>query len=130
MITDINNKSTITVLNKLILPPYWMQYFKYENDKELFDLSQTALIKKINGIKKSTKYFVNSQIIVSEILTEFGAKSLFHREFNEKHPELCREQVLGMQLYNIMVKDNETWIYYKAQHSLHLFPHMIYFQYK
>lgn len=128
MITDINHKSSISVLNKSKLPSYWMQYFEYEKDKELFDLTKTALIKAVSEIKKNAKPFIDSQIVISKMLTEFGNRSLFHRRFNEKYPELHREQVLGMQLYSIMLEDSEIWIYYETQHSGHLFPHATYFQ--
>jgi len=128
MITDINKKSTVTALNKSKLSSYWMQYFEYEKDEELFDLTKSALIKAINEIKKDIKPFVDSQIVISKILTGFGAKSFFHRKFNEKHPNLHKVQVLGMQLYNVMLEDSEIWIYLETQHTHHLFSHAIYFK--
>lgn len=128
MITDINQKSIITALNKSKLPSYWMQYFEYEKDEELFEFTKSALVNTITEIKKERKPFVDSQIVISKILTEFGTKSLFHRKFNERHPNLHREQVLGMQLYNIMLEDSETWIYLETQHNRHLFPHATYFK--
>lgn len=130
MITDINQKSTVTALNRSKLPSYWMQYFEYEKDEELFELTKSALIKAITEIKKEIKPFVDSQIVISKILTDFGTKSLFHRKFNERHSRLHREQVLGMQLYNIMLEDNEIWIYLETQHSGHTFPHATYFMSK
>ncbi|WP_321332535.1 hypothetical protein [uncultured Bacteroides sp.] len=91
MITDINHKSTITVLDRSKLPPYWSQYFEYEEDEELSKLTKTALIEAVNEIKKNTKPFIDSQVVISKIITEFGIKSLFHRKFNERHPKLHRE---------------------------------------
>lgn|SRR5574344_850572 len=128
MITDIKKQLIIKELNKSKLSSYWMQYFEYEKDEELFELTKSALIKAITEIKKDIKPFVDSQIVISKMLTSFGTKSLFHRKFNERHPNLHKEQVLGMQLYKVMLEDSEIWIYLEIQHRDHLFPHATYFK--
>ena len=107
-------------MNSLIPQRYYLQ------KAQVFELTKLALIKAITEIKKEIKPFVNSQIVISKILTGFGAKNLFHRKFNERHPNLHKEQVLGMQLYNVMLEDSEIWIYLETQHRYHLFPHAIY----
>ena len=45
MITDINRQATISELNRTKLPSYWIKYFEYEADDELFNLSNNELIK-------------------------------------------------------------------------------------
>ncbi|KAA6340946.1 hypothetical protein EZS27_011215 [termite gut metagenome] len=128
MITDINHKTIIKTLDKSKLAIYWCQYFDYEKDRKLFGLTKTALITEVYKIKKNTKPFIDSQIVISKILTNFGVKSVFHREFNARHSKLHKEQVLGMQLYSIMLEDNEIWIYCETQHKGHLSPHATYFK--
>ena len=84
--------------------------------------------REVNEIKKNPQPFVDSQIVIAKILTDFGIKSFFHGKFNENHPGLHREQVLGMQLYCIMLDAPETWVYCETKHKGHLFPHATYFQ--
>ena len=128
MITDINKKLTRTTLEKANLKEYWEQYFIYEEDKSLSPLTEEEFLKEIELIKKTEKPYIDSQILISNMLTKLGNKHTFHRQFNERFPELHKEQVLGMQLYKIMLEDNETWIYCETKGKGHLFPHATYFQ--
>jgi len=128
MITGIEKKSITRELDRKKLDPYWGQYFIYERDTELFNLTRDEFVKVITEQKKKEKPFIDSQIVISKILTDFGNKHIFHRKFNENHPDLHREQVLGMQLYKILVDDDDLWIYYETQRAGHLFPHATYFK--
>ena len=47
MITDINGKSRITTLNRKKLNDYWVQYFDYEKDISLFNLTKEEFVKEI-----------------------------------------------------------------------------------
>lgn len=127
MITDINQKSKITTLNRKNLNDYWWQYFAYEKVETLYNITKEELLREIDLVKKTEKPFIDSQIIILEILTKLANKHTFHRQFNERLPELHKEQVLGMQLYKIMIDDPNLWIFYPIQHSGHLFPHATYF---
>ena len=127
MITDINGKSRITTLNGKKLNDYWVQYFDYEKDISLFNLTKEEFVKEIETVKKTNKPFIDSQIIISKLLTKLGNKHTFHRQFNERFPGLHKEQVLGMQLYKIMVDEPNLWIFHPTQHSGHLFQHATYF---
>jgi len=127
MITDINGKSEIRVLNRATLPEYWGQYFLYERDNELYNLTKEEFLKEIESVKKTEKPFIDSQIVISNMLTKLGKRHSFHRQFNERFPNLHKEQVLGMQLYKIMVDDSDIWVYLETQHSGHLFSHATYF---
>jgi hypothetical protein len=127
MITGIDKKHTTKELKREKLPEYWGQYFSYEYDIELFDLTKNEFIKEIAEQKKKGNPFIDSQIIISRILSNFGDKHIFHRKFNERHSDLHKEQVLGMQLYKILVEDGELWIYHETQHFGHIFPHATYF---
>lgn len=127
MITDINGKSRITTLNRKNLNDYWRQYFDYEKDVSLYNLTKEEFLREIETEKKTEKPFIDSQIIISKILTKLGNKHTFHRQFNERFPELHKEQVLGMQLYKIMIDEPNLWIFHPTQHSGHLFQHATYF---
>ena len=127
MITDINRKSRITTLNAKNLNGYWCQYFDYEKDVTLCNLTRDEFLREIAKAKKTEKPFIDLQIIVSKILTNLGNKHTFHRQFNERFPKLHKEQVLGMQLYKVMIDEPDLWIYHPTQHSGHLFQHATYF---
>jgi len=128
MITDINRKSTLNELDRGKLPNYWSNYFDYENDLELFDLSKIELSNVIEEQKTKERPFIDSQITISNILTEFGKKHNFHRQFHERHRNSDSGQVLGMQLYHLMLKDTDTWVYCEITKRGHIFPHATYFQ--
>ena len=128
MITGIDRKSVIKELKRENLPDYWGQYFSFEKDMELFDQSKNEFLKEINDQKKKDKPYIDSKIVINKILTIFGKKNIFHRKFNERHSDLHKEQVLGMQLYKILVDDkDDTWIYYEIQHKDHVYPNATYF---
>lgn len=127
MITDIYGKSRITTLIAKDLKDYWCQYFEYEKDVNLYNLTKEELLREIETAKKTEKPFIDSQIVISKILSNLGNKHTFHRQFNERFPELHKEQVLGMQLYKVMIDEPNLWIYHPTQHSGHLFQHATYF---
>ena len=128
MIQSIDNNSIITELYKTKLPTYWNVYLQYEKDEELSTLTKNSLIGEIEKGKSKEKSFIDSQVVVSSILTQFGKKHSFHRQFREKFPNLDSGQVMGMQLYHIMILDNDIWKYHKLQKKEHLFPHSTYFK--
>lgn len=128
MITDINKKTLIKELDKSKLPSHWNDYYEYDNNVELSNLTKTKFLNEIKAQKGEQKPFINSQILISKVLTEFGKKHTFHRQFKEKHPNLNSAQILGMQLYDIIVQDNDEWIYLETKEKDHLFSHATYFK--
>jgi hypothetical protein len=60
-------------------------------------------------------------------LNDLDSKHDFHRQFSEKFPELHKEQILGMQLYWLMLTNEMIWVYTEIQHAGHAFPHSTYF---
>jgi hypothetical protein len=128
MITDPKNKSVRSTLDRTNLPDYWSGYFTYERvAPDLHLLTQTELTREVDKCKSQDRPFVDSQVIINQVFTRFGSNHTFHRQFSERFPELHREQILGMQLYTIMLRDEFTWIYMETQHQGHLFPHATYF---
>lgn len=128
MITDINHKTIISELNKAELPSYWMKYFEYEADDELFNFSNNEIIKEIESEKKKDKPYIDSQILLNRVLNKFGKSHNFHRQFRERHGDSDSGQVLGMQLYHLMIKDSDVWVYCEIKRRGHLFPHSTYFK--
>ena len=128
MITDINHKTIISALNRTKLPSYWTKYFEYESDYELYNLTRNELINEIEEEKKKARPYIDSKIVISLILTRFGVKHIFHRKFCEKHPDSDRGQVLGMQLYHIMLNETDVWVYCDTKKNGHLFSHATYFK--
>ncbi|MDR1006844.1 MAG: hypothetical protein LBL74_08305 [Bacteroidales bacterium] len=128
MLTGIDRKNVISSLNRSKLPDYWGDYFAYEKDTELNTLTQTALQKVIEETSIMPKPYIDSKIAISDILTDLGPKSTFHRQFNKRHPDLHKEQVLGMQLYKLIVEDTKnTWVFFETHHLGHVFPNATYF---
>lgn len=128
MIQGIDGHSIISELDRTKLPKYWNAYLQYEKDEELSTLTKNSLIIEIEKEKSKEKSFIDSQVVVSSLLTQFGKKHSFHRQFREKFPNLDSGQVMGMQLYHIMIQDNDIWKYHKLQKREHLFPHSTYFK--
>lgn len=129
MITDPQLKSKIgPELDRSKLNSYWAEYFRYENEAPaLCLLSKAALEAAIDHARGGRAPHLDAQQAISEILTDFGTKHNFHRQFNELFP-FKPAQILGMQLYSLMVADSEWWIYIQTQHQGHAFPHATYFQ--
>jgi hypothetical protein len=127
MITSISQCSKITQLDRSNLPSYWADYFEYEKDSTLYDLTKSELVGAVEIARNKIKQFIDSQQVINKILTECGSKHNFHRQFNERHKGLNAGTVLGMQLYHIMIEDSDVWMYYETQHPGHLFPHATYF---
>jgi hypothetical protein len=127
MITSISQSSKITQLDRPNLPPYWADYFEYEKDNELYGLAKIELVGAVEIARNKIKPFIDSQQVINKILTEFGLKHNFHRQFNERHKGLIAGAVLGMQLYHIMIEDSDVWTFYETQHAGHVFPHATYF---
>ena len=128
MIIGIDGNMIIKELNRANLPDHWGQYFAYEQDNELVELSREELLSAIGNAKHMAKPYIDSKIVIGAMLTKMGLKSKFHRQFNERYPELHKEQVLGMQLYKLIVEDLDKWIFHETHHSGHVFPNATYFQ--
>lgn len=128
MLTDINQKNTRDKLNVKNLAEYWQGYFSYrDNSNDLYELAHRRLVEQVERIKTSNRPYIDSQQVIGQILTDFGNQHNFHRQFREQHPGLHPNQILGMHLYDIMINDDEVWVYTETQHPGHLFPHATYF---
>lgn len=129
MITDPKLKSKIGPnLDESKLNTYWAEFFRYQREAPaLCTLSETALQEAIDRARHRSSPHLDAQQAISEILTNFGSKNNFHRQFNELFP-FKPAQVLGMQLYSLVAADDDWWIYTETQHRGHAYPHATYFQ--
>ena len=128
MITDPENKTVRSTLNMSNLADYWSGYFTYQrNAPDSHSLPETELTREVDRCKSQDRPFVDSQVVINQVLTRLASNHTFHRQFSERFPDLHREQILGMQLYTIMLNDELTWVYIETQHQDHLFPHATYF---
>ncbi len=128
MITDIECRSEIGPdLDRSKLKPYWQEYFDFVRDApHLHSLSEEALKTALNEARVQPRPFLDAQQAISGILTRFGSQHSFHRQFNERF-DSKPSQVLGMQLYEIVTRDSDWWVYLPTQHVGHAFPHATYF---
>ena len=128
MITDPEHKSVRSTLNRSSLADYWSGYFTYQRvAPDLHSLTEAELTREVDRCKSKERPFVDSQVVINQVLTRLSSNHNFHRQFSERFPDLHREQILGMQLYTIMLNDELTWVYIETQHQGHLFPHATYF---
>jgi hypothetical protein len=111
------------------VPEHWGFFFAFEKEAELYDLSKQALIKEINKARALAKPFIDSKVTISDILTAFGANHIFHRKFNEILPGAHKEQVLGMQLYYILITGkDDTWHFSETLKKGHKYPNAVYWK--
>lgn len=128
MITGPDFKKVTRTINKKTLADYWNDYFAYESKAEkMHELTKKELKEEIAKNTMKNDNFIDSQIVIYNVLERLSGKHNFHRQFSELFPEMNREQVLGMQLYSIMVYDSRIWIYVETKHLGHKFPHATYF---
>ena len=128
MITDLNRQTVYATLNRNNLPEYWNGYFLYQQDApELHVLTDRGLRSEVEACKNTSSPYVDGQVVVGMLLRILSGQHNFHRQFSERFENLHREQILGMQLYTIMLADNETWVYTTTQHADHLYAHAVYF---
>lgn len=129
MITDIECRSEIGPhLDRSKLNPYWAEYFDFVRDApRLHALSETALQAAIDAARSQERPYIDSQQVITEILTRFGSQHNFHRQFNELFATAKPSQVLGMHLYDLVTRDSDWWVYFPTQHAGHAFPHATYF---
>ncbi|MBG9390085.1 hypothetical protein [Caenimonas aquaedulcis] len=129
MITDIECRSEIgPELDRAKLNPYWAEYFAFVQDaRSLHALAESALQGAIDAARGQPRPYIDSQQVISEILTRFGSQHNFHRQFNEAFAAAKPSQVLGMHLYELVARDSDWWVYFPTQHVGHAFPHATYF---
>ncbi len=128
MITDVDRRNTIEELNIENKPEHWNGYFIFRDQApELHEITNNLFLEAIEVARSNERPFIDSQQVIGRILTELGNRNNFHRQFNERFPELNSHQILGMQLYSFMIADKSTWVYTPTQHEGHLFPHATYF---
>ncbi len=128
MIIHFGQRKVREELNLENLPEHWNGYFSFRDQTpELHEITNNLLQEAIEVARSNERPFIDSQQVIGRILTDLGNRHNFHRQFNERFPELNPHQILGMQLYSIMVTDRSTWVYHPIQHEGHLFPHSTYF---
>jgi hypothetical protein len=128
MIKHIDSTTVIKEFDRSKLPDHWGQYFEYEKDNELHELTKRDLLRLIEDAKMKTQPYVDSKIIISRLLTDLGDRHTFHRQFNERHADIHKEQVLGMQLYRLIIEDTDEWFFLWTQHPGHVYENATYFQ--
>lgn len=131
MITDIKSSSKIKTLDRASgrgkLKPYWYDYFLFaEGAPDLYFVAQTELLAAMDEVQNEPRPFLDAQRAIGKILAQFSEKHNFHSQFNERFGALKPSQVLGMQLYTLMVEDAQRWVYMPTQHAGHAFPHATY----
>jgi hypothetical protein len=120
----IEGRRTLTKKSK---DSYWNLYFRFKKETpHLHEISKQELLKEVEEIKNGNRY-IDSQQVIQRVLTKLGGKHNFHRQFDEKFSSIKKNQVLGMQLYVIMLEDNWDWHYSELQHNGHAHPHAAYF---
>ncbi|GHV64583.1 hypothetical protein FACS1894199_03190 [Bacteroidia bacterium] len=106
---------------------HWDGYFdEYALDIELSELSKSKLIKQVDEIKTSANQPVDSARVVELVLKNVDAS--FHRKFHERHPQLHKESILGMQLNAILIDDNIEWNCQPIQRIGHGYASKIYYR--
>ena len=129
MITDLNFRSNIGQnLRTQHLEPHWNEYFAFEEQTPtLHQLVESEFASELDRERAKPRPFIDAQRLISNILTDFGSRHNFHRQFNEAHQHFKPGPVLGMQLYALVARDRSYWVYFPTKHSGHLFPHATYF---
>lgn len=103
---------------------HWKQYYEF-SPSLLARITEEKFKTKIAAIESSPKPFINSSVLINEILTEFGNTHDFHRQFREQFPKFDKESVLGVQLYELLYPN---WYYTKSQFPKHKFEHSCYWK--
>jgi hypothetical protein len=110
------------------LEPYWSEYFDYEaRGSALHAIAEAELLAELERARQLPSPYIDSQQVISRVLTALGSRATFHRQFNESFASYRSHQILGMQLYAIMARDETLWVYTQTQHAGHAFPHSVYF---
>lgn len=110
MITDIEQRSQIGPdLRVEKLDSYWQEYFTFRDEVyELHQVVERELIDELDKARSQVRPFLDAQQRISIILTRLGSTANFHRQFSEQFPEFKPNQIIGMQLYALVVSDSET----------------------
>jgi hypothetical protein len=127
MLQDINGKILSKPYSKSKIETHWSNFLRYEREKSLSDLTKTSLTELIKIKKAEPKPYIDSAILISELLTEFGKNNQFHRRFNEIFPDLTSGSILGMQLYILLIDDTALWTFVKSKKTDHLYSNSSYF---
>lgn len=110
------------------LDNHWKLYKLYkEKGSGLYNITQKILVTEVNNVKKMEKPFIDSQILINKVLTDLGNKHNFHRQFDEQFSGMKKGNILGMQLYTVVLKDNLDWIFYETKNFGHKYSHATYF---
>jgi len=113
------------------LPDYCGLYFSFKKDLVLHDLSEKAFRKVICNELKKEKPKITSKIVIKGILMELDESHNFCSKFYQRYPDTNIHKVLGLQLYRIMVEENEekkenAWYCFQEEHPDRLFSETVY----
>lgn len=115
MLLDLNGN----VLSNPIAQPsardIWKEYIEYKEKCHLLLYTKEELYKRINAIKKQGRSIIKSAIIIRDFIRELSVNENFNQQFESTFPKIDRDSVLGMQLYLLLLEDDDKWIFLEPE---------------
>lgn len=107
---------------------HWKLYIQYTQNEDLSTFTRDELRKQVEIIKKKEpgQVVISSKILISNLLEDFKRRDAFFTQFETHFPGWDSGGILGMQLYMLLLEDDQDWIYEKTKDRFQVFPSSVY----
>lgn len=126
MLLDLNGNVLINPTDQNNISDNWKEYLRFSKNTHLWSFTKQELLNKVNSIKQQSRTIINSALLLGHFLRELSVNDNFHQQFKTAFPKLDSKSLLGMQLYMLLLKDDEKWIFMKPDESEAIFTNASY----
>ena len=121
MLLDINGEILTNPIEQAPIETNWEEYIKYRNNTQLWSFTKAELLRRINQMRRKSKSMINSAVLIGSFLRELSVNENFNQQFNVAFPNLNSDTVLGMQLFMILLEDENKWTFLKPERENTIF---------
>lgn len=115
MLLDLNGEVIISPKDQTPIKENWEDYIKYTEHYRLYTFTKNELREKIKAIKKQGRSFIDSAILIGGFLRELSVNENFNQQFRAVCPNLNCIRILAIQLFILMLEDDDKWIFSKSE---------------
>lgn len=115
MLLDLNGNVLSNPIAQTPARDIWKEYLEYKENYYLLDYTKEELYKRINAVKKRGHSIIKSAILIRDFIRELSVNENFNQQSVADFPKMDRGSVLGMQLYLLLIEDDEKWIFIKPE---------------
>ncbi len=115
MILNLHGEIINSPIDQTPIKENWKDYIEYAKHNRLYSFTKEELHDRIQTVKNRGRSFINSAILIGGFLREISVNDNFHQQFKAAFPSLDSLRILRMQLYILLLEDDDKWTFSESE---------------